>query len=619
MRVKSKLFIFLFLIISVSVSAQTHTSVSLNSHIYYILEQAELRGLCSPLSGFRPYTRNVVLKAISEVMSPENAGKLRAAELEILEQYYKTYSLPEAGLDTQRGLYRSETTLGENDTLFSTNIGIGFDAQVYDGFYIPSNENYIDFEIWASVYLNGDLGKNVSYEMSAEAGLFRVQRDYYGTSPNYYDGFDMGDDSEYQYYDLDIYGNPLTHFPFTYRKRWDGSVHHLDNLSGFTSWPSEASVGYNILGEFSSSFMEDKLILRFGRTTHDWGTAPLGSSLSLNQAARPFLAFEAEFAPFSWLRIGTMTGILEFFNEKGEKPSAMTFQNAYSTSMIQLSYENYLFLDIGETVVWPKRLELGYLFPFTSAMIYQHNSGDFDNMALFLNLRAQYPGIGNIWFSFFLDESNFEERSYELDRHMAAYQTGINLTLPFLAFSSVKFSYTRINPYTYTHNRNQNPWYHIPMETSYTNNGVSLGYYLPPNSDEFKVRFTTMPANNLVTYLQYQLIRHGADYGEKAVDGSNLRSELDPWYRSENPILRRYFLQDGAYQWLNVIMLGAEWRLPTFPMAIFAEGGVNISYFTDIEGPANSGEPSPYYIIDTDEYPKSTGFIFMLGIKFFPK
>jgi hypothetical protein len=158
------------------------------------------------------------------------------------------------------------------------------------------------------------------------------------------------------------------------------------------------------------------------------------------------------------------------------------------------------------------------------------------------------------------------------------------------------------------------------MEKAYTNNGVGLGYYLPPNSDELLARFETMPVKSLNLSLQYQLIRHGADFGSSAVDGSNLLSELDPGDRDGKPVLKRYFLRDGAYQWSHCIKIGAEWNLPKIPVALYGEAGVHYSYFTNIAEKANvTGEPHPYAKVDTAEYPESTGFIVKIGLKVFPR
>jgi hypothetical protein len=624
MRLFIKIFcISFFVSFCAPLFAQTHTSVPLNSQIYFILEQAEARGLCAPLSGVRPYTQDIVNTAIREILYSENADKLRAAEREILEQYLVKHSMPKSGIDWKRGAYYGETAVGSKGVPLSLNMGLSADIEGSAGFYLPAEDKYFGTETWAQVYLNGDLGKYVSYNFSVEGGLMLTPRRKLGEYWSYYEGFQHkdGDASEYQNREITVYSEPLTHFPYSYRKRWDGSIYFLGgNLASYESWPEKIAGSYNILSEMNASFMENKLLVRLGRLPREWGSVPFGSSMAFNQAARPFIGLETEFNPVPWFGIASMTGALEYYNIYGIKESAMTFQNAFSITMFQLRFKNYIYFDFVDAVVYPKRLELGYISPITNSFFYQNNIGDFDNMAMSANLKLQYPGIGNVWVTLFVDEMNLLSDMLTLDRQMIAAQAGTSFPLPFLSFSSIKFSYTAVNPYCYTHNRNRNPWHgDLLMETAYVNNGVSIGYYLPPNSDEFLVRLNTMPATTLSTHLQYQMIRHGADFGPSAVDGSNLRSELDPNRGNNNPVLRRYFLHDGAYQWMHIVRLGGEWTPEKAPFAISFEAGTVISYFTNTKEPANSGKAHPYSIIDTADYPKSTGFIAKLGFRLFPR
>jgi len=621
MRVK--LFVFLIcagLFLCSNIYTQTHLSVPLEDSIYYILDQAQLRGLCSPLSGSRPYTQKTIIDAIEEILSAENRRLLNDTEYSVLRQYLDLYTNKKTGLDLQRGAYRNETSIG-NGIPLTFNIGTSLHIEGSLSLYDSFSNNYSGMETWLGLSFNGDIGGHVTWAFGGEGGLIKAPRKELGLYNTYYKGFPNVEGSQYQNEEIPVYSQPLTHFPYNYKKRWDGSVHYLNDLDNFNSWPETASIGYNLLPELTSSFLNNKLIMRVGRLSHEWSSTPFGSSLALNQMSRPFIAIEGEFRPASWLNISSMTGFLEFFNSKGEKESGMTFQNAYSVTMVQLKYKNYLFLDLGETVVWPKRFELGYVFPLMSNLVYKGFVGDFDNLGVFFNVKAQYPGFGNIWFSFFGDEARFVNNMGELDRTMLAWQIGTNLSMPFLSFSSIKFSYTKVNPYCYTHNRNFNPWYgDLRMETSYTNNGVGLGYYLPPNSDEILVSFKTMPKKNFHLTLQYQLIRHGADFGTNAVDGSNLLSELDPDGREgTNPVLKRFFLRDGAYQWTHIFKTGVEWKLPSQPITFFGEAGVNYSHFTNTQEAANSGAPHSFSQINTDEYPKSTGFIVKLGVRIFSR
>jgi hypothetical protein len=615
---KKTFFVCLFVFFYFSLSAQTHISVLMDNQIYYILEQSEQRGLCAPLTGIRPYSQDIIISAIKEILNSENAEKLKPSEKETLEHYMAKFVKPKRGIDWNRGGFYGETTIGSKGDVISLDLGIGADLEGSAGIY--SDSKLWGTEIWLQVYLKGDIGSNFSYWFNFEGGLAKAPRKYLGEYNIYYEGFES-ESGEFANDLISVYSEPLTHFPYAYKKRWDSSVFFFSKLSSYNYWPDKIAGGYNLLSEITSSFYDNKLLIRLGRLTHEWGSTPLGSSLAFNGNARPFIGLETAFTPVSWFSFSSITGLLEYTNVNGIKDSAWSFQNAFSATMMQFRFKNYIFFDFIDAVVYPKRFELGYISPITNNFFYQNNVGDFDNMAMSFNLKAQYPGLGSIWGSIFIDEINLLADFTTEDRQMFAWQAGLSFFLPFISFSSVKLSYTKINPYCYTHNRNYNPWYgDLRMETSYSNNGVGLGYYLPPNSDELLLRMETMPTKNTAVHAQYQMIRHGADFGPSAVDGSNMLSELDPIGRGDNPVLKRFFLHDGAYQWLHIIKLGGEWSLLKAPLAFYIEAGTVISYFTNIDAPANAtGKAHPYSIVDTSDYPKSTSFIASIGIRLYPK
>jgi len=274
--------------------------------------------------------------------------------------------------------------------------------------------------------------------------------------------------------------------------------------------------------------------------------------------------------------------------------------------------------------------------PLVDNYFYQNFIGDFDNMAIYFNVRYRHPGLGGVWFSFYLDEIEIASaKSFmKLDRAMFAYQVGLQGIIPGVPFGSVSLCYTKIEPYNYTHPRLYTPWYGAypqdPMEEAYVNNGVGLGYYLPPNSDEVKIRFEVRPVLKTAGYWQYQLIRHGADYGPHQVDGSAYISELDPSGRSSKESLKKDFLKDGAYQWMHIVKIGISHTFNNLPLSIFGETGLVYSYFTDISQsqydsyhpvpPANVGtnlDPSTAKPDLADAYLKSTSYIFTIGIRIF--
>ena len=607
-------------LICASLASQTHTAVPLGDPVYYVLEQAQMRGLCGNLPEAKPYTRAAVLKYIEEILSHYGTRSLAASERRVLEEYRTAFSPPRPGKDNASYYFEHIT---EDGFRITGNMGLSVDLLISNGIYTQEGESVFSTDNWINFDLEGDIGYRFSYGMSVYGGVMRAPRSELGTYNTYYEGFaHVRGDIENQV--LTSYSEPLSFFPYAYRKRWDAFVWDYRDISnsGQLPWPETVSIGYGMMGELSGTLFKERLNYRFGRLYREWGAMSNGSSLVLNQAARPFIAVEATFKPIDWFAFSTMTGILEYYNLHNLKDSAESSQNAFSIYMVEFNYKSYFHIDFGSAAVWPKRLELGYPFPLFDNFFYQNNIGDFDNMAIFLNLKGQYPGFGKAWISLFLDEANPGSGFSDLSRNMFAYQLGASAAIPWLSFSSVKLSYTRNEPYNYTHTREFTPWYgNIPMETNYVNNAVSLGHYLPPNSDEILLRLETMPLVKSRLHVQYQLIRHGANYGSRAVAGSSLWSELDPSDESRAEA-KKYFLRDGAYKWTHIAKFGIEHGLlmSGVPVRLFGEAGLVYSYFTDISGEIRAGRIDPpsakssHSIIDTPEYPHSTAIIATIGV-----
>jgi hypothetical protein len=592
--------------------AQTHISVPLDNSIYYILEQAQLRGLVDPLPAVKPYSKTVILDAIDTIL---NSGKLSDAERAILGDSRRRLTNARPGMSCERGTYRFVTRNKQGENLFSGDIGVGIKSVISGGFYPQKKDVVWGTNDWVSAFMDGDVGKRLSFDITISGGLIRAPRDYLGTYDTYWEGFVSSDaNSPYINDPIDVYDESGAFFPYAFQKEWDGFVFGTAGItaSGLEKWPGSRGIGSSLQSELSGELFDGALTMRFGRLRREWGAMAEGSSLTFNRYAQPFLAVEATINPVSWFAFSSLTGILEYYNSKG-KDSAWSFQNAFSIEQLEINYKNYLHIDVGSSVVWPKRFELGYIFPLNNNFLYQYNIGDFDNMGLFFNIRGQYPGVGALWFSVFLDELEVASASrlFELDRHMFAFQGGLKAVIPWLPFASVRLSYTKIEPYTYTHPRIYAPWLandpnnNNPSETSYTNNGVGLGYYLPPNSDEILLRIETMPVPSTGIHVQYQLIRHGADHGDDAVDGSNYRSELDP----DRGSITKQFLQDGAYQWLHIVKAGANHTFTNFafPFELFGEAGVVYSYYKGFRS-ANAAQ-----------YLDSFGVIVTIGFKLFPR
>jgi len=582
------------------------------------------------LPAVKPYTRAKITETINEILAaePRRFGGLTDSERAMLENFRAEFTGGTAGLDIRNGKYRFDTE-GKKSVRFSGELGVAMESLNSAARYTEEGKTYTGTDTWGTLFFTGDVGENFSFDVDFSAGMMKAQRVYMG---EYYPYAPEVDTSKIENKPVYTYSQPLAFFPYTYQKNWDGFMFNLGGpitAGNMEGWPNNISIAAGMMSEMSGSVFGDMLLIRFGRIRREWGAMAPGSSLVLNSSARPFTGIEANFNPVPWFSYSSVTGVLEFDNASGKigdstgkiNDPAKTFQNAYSLQQVELNYKNYFHIDLGSSAIWEKRWEFGYIYPLLDNFFYQNYIGDFDNTAVFMNIKGQYPGLGKLWFSFYLDEMEIASMgsSFSLDRHMFAYQAGVQGIVPVLSFTSVTLSYTKIEPYNYTHRAGLVPWYgDSPMESAYVNGGACLGYYLLPNSDEIKVRFDIRPLLRTASHLQYQLIRHGADYGPHQVDGSSLVSELDPDGRNGKHVsLKKNFLNDGAYQWMHIIKIGADHTLRNLPFTFFGEAGVAYSYFTDISDEAYKKYSPAGNITAAGDYLTSTAFIFTVGFRIF--
>lgn len=655
--------------------AQTNVTVDLSDEVYELLNNAEMRGLCPSLPTTKPYTEQFIMKTLDQISSnlDEKKDSLSAfvynSEKESIEYFKKRFERKN-GMDWTKLKFRVET---DTDFPFSFEFNDSLDAGFSGGFYDKSSCNATSYEVWNNFNFTGDIGKNLSYSIRAFLGLIdvplTVMGDYYignwwmhngsakdnsrakedkigKSEPGSGGPNEASDWAEYWW------NKPRTvkalknyaHLPYNFKKNWDGSVYYLTNVSasGLEGWPVEPSLGFGMYGDLRGSWLNDRLTIGFSRINREWAAMDNGSSLVLNSSASPFLGIDIEFKPFDWLSISTVTGAMEFPNQgymnsdawylitdagrpgypgQGHAPAGNTdslfFQNLYSMAKVAAGFK-YVYADFGSTVIYPKRFELGYMYPLIDNVVYQNSLGDYDNLGLFGDLKLSYPGIGSVWFSAYLDEINkLNAKFWENTRCMYAWQVGAKAVLPWLPFTNISFRYTKVEPYCYTHNATvYQPYSNYYISTAYMNNGYCLGYYLDPNSDEFFLRADTKILPELDVGFQYQLIRHGATWGSGQVEGSSMYSELTLQGRENK---RKYFLKDGTYEWSNIIALDCSYRFKKLPVPLQLNCGIAYVYdwFTGVDN--NGQKNDSYHAIDTSEYPTTNGLVVNLGLRVFGK
>lgn len=631
--------------------SQNFISVELSDKVYDLIEYGKIHGLCKNVTGFKPYTHSEIISCLNEMI--ENEDVFSENEIEILKSYKEKYEFNNSKKNNLLSARFENSFLDgklTNRFLFDISLKSIASGGVYNNKDCNSfgMDNLIDFNV------RGDFSTFLSYRVNPSFDVTKMplqkigeyEIGYMWYNRNSQTGELINQDGTLQSpRTINVFKNH-SYLPYSYSKPWAGQMYFLSNMSasGLEGWPMEWGLSGFINGEIRFSFFDNNLKLGAGRFRREYAAMDNGSSLVLNSFAQPFFAADFETKIFKWLKFSSLAGILEYPNqdfvfernvngrtynalpilEGNESDDQFFFQNGFSINMFELDFD-YIHLDFGGSCIWPKRFEIGYLFPLACFVEYQNHIGDADNLGLFANFKFRMLGFYELWASVFVDEINgLNDNPFIATRDMFAYQAGIKFSLPFLSLSTISFRYTKIEPYCYTHHSiNYTSWYAHYICENYSNNGESLGYYLPPNSDEFRLDFNWTPNAIFDLNANYQFIRHGADYGTQQVPGSSIYSELNNHGRTD---LRKYFLHDGAYNWIHIVSVGGNANLRKFglPIELFGNIGFMYSYYTIIDnenytrdGKAEKcGFSTKYQTVNTTEYPTQTGIVLTFGVKF---
>ena len=538
------IYIFFFLFLGTTfLFAQTHLSVPLNHRVYELLDYAQIKGLISQLPTKKPYSRDLTLKLLDEVL---NSASLTTSQAAVFEKARRSLApaLPQAPVYSV-GKYRWEHEGA------SAEIGGYWDSKLDMNFNIPS----LSQRHWLSLYAQGDIGSRFSYKYDLGLGLMRLRHNAYPVNG--------------------------------YSKDFDGVQFVLKKSSyNFAVDSEDIAAGIRMEPEVALSLYKDKIHINFSRIRRDWGAGD--GNLILSRTARPFIAADFSVRPLPWLNFYYINGTLEFLGPN-LKAAAEEFQVTYGASGVELLFDKYGFLNLTSSVVYPKRPEQGYWHPGLFPVIYQFYIGDFDNMQLGLAAGGTIPKYLRLYASVFVDEVNFQVGNFfHKDRNMYAFQTGLKGLLPFLPLGTAILQYTKVEPYMYTHPLTEVPWYGSKkIDSTYINHGEPLGYKLDPNSDELKLKVSAIPLSYLDVQGCYTMVRHGTTYGSDKVDGSSYNDKLDYSYSGKlnnaqkGEIYYKDFLRDGTYQWIHSlgIALTADLREAlNLPLPVSASIGYTFSY-----------------------------------------
>jgi hypothetical protein len=557
--------------------AQGHLAVELGHPVYAVIETAELRGVVTRLSSVKPYTSQQVAELLATMVGHMEA--FSSAEQALIRRYAEEFK---AGAGVEQSLWHDKSGKARAGIRIeaTTKLDAGGLYDLLDGSSSTALKDMWHLNSRWVPYLAADPLPWLSLKGEAGFTYDKIKKSLY--------------------------------LPYDYTKEWD-AIHIWfgtpRNSDGTLDYPT---VSYDIREDIAAETEDGSVMVRLSRFRRDWG---IGSgSFALSETARPFVGFETVFRPSKYFAVsglvGSLTNWAKDSNEKSttvayadldgdglaDDPyySAISYQKMLGLQRMELFPFDWLTISATSTLVGAKRFELGYFSPLLFSVMYQNQLADIDNLGVQVDGQILVPRIGKFYASFYADEMEITNLSqlFTKARNMFALQGGVKVPLPWLSFATVTAQYTKIEPFVYSHYPTWYPDYRLRVDTSYTQDGENLGYYLPPNSDEFLLKFEVMPAPDWRVALKYRFVRHGdnpqADWpGLKESYGDvNKYMDYDP---AQLYSYNKNFLHDGIYDYNHIGNIVVTWR-PSDPPELLGAAipfelglGYGISYTWSVD------------------------------------
>lgn len=521
-------------------------TISVDNSVYNLLEQYELLGLTGFLPIARPYNKSFIITTLQNILE---TGKLSQKETETIERYLNDFTRPVNGFMIKQH---------HSDQMYTV---VGFGSQVEAGVGFGNNGTYITSLI-AEPFFAGDIGNNLSYVAGIGASVDRLAPDIF------YESYVKDGSVKFPHKNIGYASHP---YQFDYETMW---AHVKITATSGEGGPfqNELTAGMIYHTELSGSWLNNAIRVSLHNNRRSWGYT--NDNLTLSKHARRFHGFDLVISPTHWIRYSMLVGSLFHYANQNTSYKQNIYgydlgnvQKMLTLHMIEFNPSKYIQFMFTGGNIWSKRFELGYLMPFVFPHFIQIDAGDHDNLSMSLNMALLLPHLGKTWFSIFVDEFSFTQRGELLNmpRNRYAWQWGWKSPLlsSLISSTNTELSYTRVTPFVYTHypESNFNTFgSERPVDMTYTHDGTNLGFYLPPNSGEFKFKITNMTIPDLKVELDNRLSIHGTN--DLALDSALIYGDV---YRHQTDNVNQYpllnFTNDGFYDFTWFSGLKAETRI----------------------------------------------------------
>jgi len=203
-----------------------------------------------------------------------------------------------------------------------------------------------------------------------------------------------------------------------------------------------------------------------------------------------------------------------------------------------------------------KSIEVAYLNPLMFFRSADHYLGDQDNAGMGADFSVRLPFRGRVYGELYIDDMSTRKLGTGFYANRYAYTVGMDKAdlfgLDNLGFS---LEYTRISPFTYSHER----------DIDYRHFTTNLGHWIGPNSDFLAMKASYHFSQPLSFELSIGQSRHGGNPNGKNVGGDILK----PWGGESEPqnveflegvLYKTVIIETGIqYEPLRNLYLNAEY------------------------------------------------------------
>ncbi|MDA3879336.1 MAG: hypothetical protein PF436_03015 [Prolixibacteraceae bacterium] len=558
-KISTCTFILVFMLQSINTVSQNTTrhnpnnttrllnkTIPIDNSVYDLLDHYETSGTIGFLPIARPYSKGIVINYLEELLLKAN---LTEKEKETINRYLHDFSRPVNGFMIKQ--HHSEKMY--------TVLGFGSQLEIQAG--TGTNGTFSTSSI-AEPFFAGDIGTSLSYFAGIGASVDRLAPDLF------FESYVKDGKVNFPYSNIGYAFHP---YQLDYETMW---AHVKVTATSGEGGPlqNELTAGMIYHTELSGSWFDNAIRISLHNNRRSWGYAD--DNLTLSAHARRFHGLDLVIQPNNWISYSMLVGSLfHYANQRaGYKQNIYGYdlgnvQKMLTIHMIELTPFNFLQFSFTGGNIWSKRFELGYVMPFVFPHFVQIDVGDHDNLSMSLSMALLLPEIGKTWFNIFVDEFSFTQREnlLKMPRNRYAWQWGWNSSLfsALIPATSTQLSYTRVTPFVYTHypESDFNTFgSERPVDMTYTHDGANLGFYLPPNSGEFKFKIINMAIPDIKIELDNRFIVHGTN--DLALDSALIYGDIYR-YQSRNvydyPLLD--FTNDGIYDFTLFTEAKAEIRL----------------------------------------------------------